>query len=339
MNEETETEGGLTVIVGADETPKVLSSDYDLPITDKGMPNLRDWVNATPKILIARRQGGIGDILNSRMLFEDIKKMAGEIPVYYAVPQKYLPLIADHPFIDGAIDVNSVINDDYSFRKDITDKCGIYESAHIPAVDKHRSDIWADYIGLTLTSHNSHISFTDAEIRRAGATIAGGLNIAIMPISAHRSKDWEINKWRKLVNAIHKETDCRIWGFHTAPLGINGVNDLIHLPLRDLMALVNQCDMIITGATSLFCLGNALHKPAVAIFGCEDLDIYGKYYPEMVGIQRHRRQGGKWLACPCWQAWKGCKIATGSSRCKGLKNITPDEVMKGFGECLKKVKR
>jgi len=361
----TLTKDGLGFRQAYNDSPESLSEfvkkpventvDYNPPLDQGGVVGrcvenpmplsgfIKDGKEADKGILIIRAQGGVGDILNTRMIFEDIKKMAGGRKVTYAVSEKYIPLLTDHPHIDKVISRYDIKKEEYAFVKDITDKCGQYEVKHIPFVDKHRADIWANYVGLDLTTHEQHISFTKEETKKAKKLMGKArLKIGIQPISSNISKDWGLVKWQELVNLIKKTyKGVEVFCYHDKPIeGLTGVTGLYNLNLREWMASVNECNVLLTVATSMFCLANGLHKPTVAIFGSEDLDIYGKYFPEMVAIQRHRKNKDGWDECPCWSAWRNCAKGSDISienqkipPC--LTSISVDEVMKGFEQCLR----
>jgi len=318
--------------------------ENELLNVEGGMPSLGLYLKQNKDIFVMRAQGGVGDILNSRMIFEDLKNLTN-MKITYAIPERYIPLVIDHPYLDEVIESDSVNVKDYLFRKDITNRCGLYENRVKPNVDKHRSDIWAEHIGLNLTNHKMHIGFYKEELKFANKVMKPyrrKMKIGIQPVSFHPSKNWEIEKWQKLIDQIKaKHKDCEIICFHDKPIALKNVVVMNNFDLREWMVVVNKCDYIITVATSMYCLANGLHKPTVAIFGCEDLDIYGKYFPEMIPIQRHRKHNDNgWGSCPCWNAWWTCTVngrkfsPTDDKPPLCLQDITVDEVMKGFEQCL-----
>jgi ADP-heptose:LPS heptosyltransferase/SAM-dependent methyltransferase len=332
--------GMVTPIIGAEIVKTAAVSPAVVFDIDSNMPPLSGWLKTKREILIVRRQGGIGDILNSRMIFEDLKKLTGA-RIVYAIPKQYIPLVIDHPFIDEVVDCDDVEYRQYSYRKDITDQCGKYEASKVPLVDKHRSDIWANYIGYELKSHNYHIRFGHSETnfaRQLMAPYKDKIKIAIQPKTSHISKDWEAVKWIRLIAALKKVYDCEVFYFNDKPVNaLRGhAHAMVGLPYRRLMAVVNQCDNVIAPAGFMFCLANALHKPTVAIFGCEDLDIYARYFPEAVKIQRHRKNENGWESCPCWSSYLGCKqfgYTDGNKIAECMSDISVAEVVAGFKLC------
>ena len=297
-------------------------------------PTLSNYLDNSNKILIIRRQGGAGDILMTRMLFFDIKRTSHGNKVYYACPKNYWPLVQDHPYIDGLLDCFTVDRNSYGYVSDLTDQCGLYETTVAPFIDKHRSDIWANHIGIKLTQHEGHLSFTEPELTQAKNRLQelnpeGKPTCVISPITAHPGKDLPLS----LVSAVCgglKDLGYLPILFHTHPIEIEGVHSIHHIGLREWMALVSLCDVGITAATATYCLLNLLHKPTVACFGCEDLEIYGRYFPEMLPVQRHRYDRNGWDNCPCWCCWQCSYKTPGKYPPACIESMTPDEVLGTF---------
>jgi len=308
-----------------------VSNSATVPIRCKGKKS---------EALIIRQQGGIGDILNTRMLFQDLKAKLRK-KITYAIPPEFFPLVADHPHIDRVVNYLETEREGFGFCKDITNKCGEYEQAKAPDVDMHRSDIWARHIGIELKHHDMLINFSREELRFASQVLENVAKpiVAIQPISFHPSKDWPLDRWQELVDAIVNDYGFGVVCFHSQSLPLRNVLMLGgNINLREWMTITSLCDYVITVATAMFCLANGLHKPTVAIFGCEDLDIYGKYFSEMIPIQRHRKNGDGWPDCPCWSAWKECKRNNGKENVfppPCLDDINVSEVIEGFKRCLK----
>ena len=103
------------------------------------------------------------------------------------------------------------------------------------------------------------------------------------------------------------------------------------------MYLVSCMDIIITPATSLFVLANLLHKPTIAIFGNEDLNVYAKYFSECIPIQRrHEIHGERWNKCPCWRS-DICQINNSNTSPACLQDITVSEVMQAIEKLINKI--
>ena len=301
--------------------------------------NIHIWKKCKDRILILRHWGGVGDILNTRMIFYDLKRTCPNYEITYAIPPNLFPLIQDHPYIDRYIDFSKVKLEEYGFYANISTVCGEYESKKVPYVDKHRSDIWANSFGLKLTRHEMDIQFDISELRWADRWWKShGLNdeivVGLAPISAHPCKNLEPEKTQELIYTLNMY-GIRVILFHNQDTPFEMCLKP-RLSLREWMVLVNKCDFIITVATSMFCLANGLHKPTIAIFGNEDLDIYGKYFPEMIPIQRHRKKDPDWQPCPCWQGLN-CKIKKGVYPPPCIQSITVGEIMNHVHKLVKRL--
>jgi ADP-heptose:LPS heptosyltransferase len=299
------------------------------------------FAKTTGRMLIRRTIGGIGDILMHRMLLQDLRSAAPGVSVSMALPKKLLSLVTDHPFIDQALRVDRVNPDDYAFVYDTTHVAGGYEYHLVRdglPVDRHRSDIWAAEMGITLTRHEMLLSFTDEERGAARDILApseGAPTVAVAPRTASPHKDWTDKAWAELLRELVAAGYHPVV-FHDKPLHkcFKGTH-ATGLSLRNWMATVDACDYVITLATGMFCLANGLHKPTLALFGCEDLEVFGRYFPEMMAIQRRAEHGSEWKGCPCWRN-ECAKLPRKSRKGNGgdashcLRSITPAEVMEAF---------
>ena len=123
--------------------------------------SIKHYWSIKDKICIYRTCGGYGDILMSRMIFEDFKKKYPHFHITYAVPQTYLEITKDHPYIDDVIDLAKLDKNQYNSIFNITHNCLRYEVSTGKDCDKNRSDIWAESFGLSLENHNMHLPNLD----------------------------------------------------------------------------------------------------------------------------------------------------------------------------------
>ena len=284
-------------------------------------------------ILVKRDVGGAGDILAHRPLFKDLRAQLHR-KVVFAVPAVYIPLVQDHPYIDRVVDSATVRKCDYAKVFSTLGKAAVYEFSKVPFVDKHRTELWAGYLGITLTSFDGHVRFTDWELDFSERFLSpfSGLKVGFMPVSSHPCKDVRREVIQEVIDQVSlRGASCFV--FHNKPLGFERSTD-VNVGIRKWMALTSRMDVVVTVATSMFHLANLLHIPTVAIFGVEDLAVFGKFFPEMVPIQRTRKDP-KWPFCPCWSGLD-CKMRVPGERdiyppaC--LRSITADEICEGVGK-------
>lgn len=280
------------------------------------------------KVLLINRLGGMGDILCARLIFEDLKQIPNLRHVTFAVPKQFLPLIKDHPFIDKKIAVESLIDvnlrQEYTFIHDLTLVCGRVEHRTLPEVTENRSDIMANSFGLQLKNHNGHLTFSNAEINFAEkflTKLGNDPKIIIAPFTADASKDLSFDLTQNLIDWCRKKGLIPIL-IYPHPLKFKHAIIPENFSIRHWMAVISKADAVVTAATATFWISHLTYRPTVAIFGCEDLRIFGKYHLNLVSIQRRAKEkikpyaniksnqdsieqhDGTWAYCPCWNARK-----------------------------------
>jgi hypothetical protein len=126
-------------------------SQYDKNVSLKQFNDIKN------KICILRSCGGFGDIINMRMIFEDIKTKYPEFHITWALPSAFFDAAKNHPFVDEIADFNNIKYNDFIEIYNLTQVCAKYEWTKGKNLDKNRSDIWAEHIGLTLENHKTHM--------------------------------------------------------------------------------------------------------------------------------------------------------------------------------------
>ena len=101
------------------------------------------------------------------------------------------------------------------------------------------------------------------------------LLIGINPGPTWRVKEWEASKWQELINKIHSEYDAVIiqFGFNTGD-GSSEYDNLTDVKLlagrlkgEELLALVTNCDLIISIDSGPVHLAGAVGTPVIGLFG------------------------------------------------------------------------
>jgi len=304
-------------------------------------PPFSEYADRAGSILIKRSIGGIGDVLCHRMLLQDLKLAAPRCRITLAVLPQHVPLVVDHPFADAAVSTETTDPSQFDAVFDTTHTAAPVEYAiatgKMAGPMPHRVDIWAEYVlGLRLAHHDGFIEFTPEEIA-AGEKVWGnappGHRVAVAPYTASKHKDWVDAMWPVVFTGL-MDRQMFPFAFHSPQTTFRGCANVPPLLLREWMAAVSQADYVITLATSMFHLANLLHKPALAIFGCEDLATFGRWFPEMVPLQR--RAGGddrRWDGCPCWRnecAKRPKERGGGHDPSECMQSFTAAEVLAGF---------
>lgn len=247
------------------------------------------------KILIYRQYGGLGDILMARMLFEDLKKIKPENKIYFACPNHLIPAVDLHPYLNGVFDFKSIKTEEF-ITFDISNVCTRYESFKGVHGDKHRSDIWAESIGISLENHNMHLSFRDDEINFAKKIIKEN-TVVIAPYSAMPSKNL-LPKHLNEICKFLKNYNLNVIGLHNKEieeLKQFNIPTLTNLTIREWMSVINECSYVISVDTAAFHMANGLNKPTVGIFSWANGKLYSKYHNNAIIVQLNLSEN-----CPCY---------------------------------------
>lgn len=270
------------------------------------------------KFLIKRKIGGLGDIFMHRMIFEDIKTQTNK-KILFSCPKQYHEAIQDHPYIDEILDIDC--DENYIFKFDTTNACNEYELKTAPNVDKHRSDIWAEHCGFTLQNHNMHIKLTEKEIIW-GRNQIPNKSVLFMPISKMSSKNLDDDQIFPVINYLEK-SGFFVFALHEKPLKFTTIHNV---NLRQWMSIIYNVDYVISVDTAVLHCAGGMNKKMVGIFCWSDGKILGKYYKNMVLVQKHRDEIEWCGPCHIFSSCPKSKLA----RKPCITEITSDMIIKGF---------
>lgn len=298
-------------------------------------PSLNKLLDKMNKILIYRKWGGVGDIINTRPLFKNIIKHYPHLNITYAIPIQYIDLVNDIEYIDRIIDIKQVDINEYGYVSDISSDCGKYENIKAPYVDKHRTEIWSEIsIGLPINEpyfkfnlDNSFINYCKDKLKNI---YDEKIKIAIFPRSASRSKDLPNDILFQLVDLFKQDNltpciidNCKSISNLTVPF-------LYNLNLKEFIYTTSLFDYIISVDTGAFHLSSALEIPTVGIFTWTDSKILSKYHKKVELVQKHRDDQNGLSHCPCWN-WVCCECKEKPQfPLKCMKLITANEIYQKF---------
>lgn len=297
---------------------------------------LRQYYDKRNTVLIYRRNGGLGDILAHRMLFEDIKLINPDAYVVFACPAKYHQCVEDHPFIDELKDSELVDPSQYMLTYDTSSACMRHELTMAPFSDKNRSDIWANHCGIKLQNHNMHLNIDQnqlMEVQRTLDLIREGKPTALFtPISAMYNKNllpWQM----EVVIKKLRDSGFFVYGSHIRPIDTFTELDVPILKgnIKKWMAIVAAADCVVTVDTAAVHMAGGLGKPTTAIFTFTDGKVYTRYYSNCVLVQKHR-DNGDWDCGPCYN-WAVCPKSNANPK-PCLKEITPQMLVDGIDTML-----
>lgn len=291
------------------------------------------------KVLIRRRAGGFGDILMQRMMFEDFNKTGLEIT--FSCPHSFIELARHHPY-STAVELSSVKEEDFGTVIDITSPCRAYEMKYAPP-KKHRSDIWAEFCGVTLTNHNMFLSARQEALESCKQQLEV-INPDKKPIVllATKSTNDEFGIGKSLMD--HQVSELVQWIRNNGMLPVSvhdvtqdiytilGVNQFA-LRVSEWVALVSLADYVLSVDTGTFHMAGGLKKPLVGVFTFTDGKVYGKYY-DFILVQKHR-DNGNWDCGPCFLQGL-CPKEQRSCQKPCLTQLSGGEIIQGLYSAIKK---
>lgn len=266
---------------------------------------LREFHNKRNKILIWHDKGGLGDVLMQRMLFDDFKAICPEAELIFACLPEYMDAAKDHPCISAVIDSRTVDPNDYCIHYNtcvsIADR---YENNNSPFCLEHRSDIWAKYCGVELTSHEMNFHLNEDILIQCNKKMRSMFDnskpiVLFCPVSKMVVKSLLPFQ----IEAIFEATkEYNLIGLHTKEipdLTRLGVPGIYQASLKEWMAYIASADYVISVDTAAFHMAGGLKKPLVGIFTFADGKAYGKHF-DFVLVQKHR-DNGNWDCGPCFK--------------------------------------
>lgn len=306
------------------------------PVRLKRTLNIKEFCEKRNKILIVRGVGGLGDILMHRMIFEDFKITMPDAEVYFACPQQYHDAVKDHPFVNKILGTENIDRESYMVSYNTSTACGRYEMKIAPLSDLHRSDIWANHCGLSLTRHDMHFRLTEEEIKTGKELIESkrdrdGPIVILSPVSAMANKNLWDQQLLGVVAGLHKR-NCCVVALHSTPLYPLVKNDVpffSKLNLRHWLAVIHEADYVVSVDTATFHCAGGMRKPVVGIYTFVNGKTYSKYYPTAEIVQGPCPFGHtgcyNWTICPKTDKLKPC-----------LLGLTAESVLSGVDKMLEK---
>jgi len=285
------------------------------------------------KICIMRKLGGFGDILMITPSLRGIKARYPDCHLTFALPidldGQYLDSVKYNPYIDAIVPWPSVQQQDYDVFIDVTMSCLKYEKPLTRPPS--RIDLFAEAIGVELQDYIPIYIITEEE-RRWASSLKERWNLPIgtgpLPNTTYvgvqyksqgDKRNWEAKKVKALIGLLtYHIPNCVVvlfMGHDPLPnWKIRNCIELRGFRWREVAAIADGMDVMVTHDSGMLHLAAALNKKTVAIFGSTPSASRSDRYPTVVPVEDNT------LVCrPCW--YGKCDFNT---MC--LKNISEQQV-------------
>ena len=263
---------------------------------------IAEYYKKKNKILLNQKLGGLGDVFLCRMLIKQIKKQANECTIDFSCQSQYFDAINDHPLINNVFDAKKVDTSQYGLELDFcVKKSNEIETIESSNGQRSRAEIWADRYNIK--RNFDMMLHVDENVKdKISHRIKRNKNklIGFCPVSKMAAKTLTKDQ-QKLILNILKSYDLDVIGIHNKKLESfdeEYTPNITDLSIKELIALVDCCDYVISVDTSCFHIAGGLEKPLVGIFTYTDGYLYGKHYEKVI-VQKHKRFDTNWECGPC----------------------------------------
>lgn len=310
---------------------------------NKNITSLKDFNELHNKICILRSCGGLGDIINMRMIFADIKNQYPEFEITWGLPNNYFPAAEKHPYVDKIESYSAINPKDFIQVYNLTNICTRYEWAKGKENDKNRADIWSDHIGVKIHDHKTYMPNYSSEFEKIKIKLISlGWDqkkkiVLFAPRSAIAVKNL-LDFQCAFIKKITQEFFLVI--LHSFP-----ILDLVHInipmltgiSIREAMAAVQFSDLVVSTDTGLLHVAGGYGKHGLGLFCYTDGYLIAKYYPTIVIVQRHYKEE-KGYCGPC-NNFKNCKETDDPIVKPCLSTITNKMIEEGWMKMLENYSR
>ena len=293
------------------------------------------FVHRTPRILVTRAMGGIGDIL---MMTPGLRALAAKYPqakIDFAIPKSFHSIVEGLPGVQ-VLDIHEDPIDLSAYNRwiNLTDcPAARVESRQYPDVKRNRIESFAKAMGVSKWRLKLNRRFVPVyqikeDERKWARARMMELNpedrtvIGIQPYSADSYKNWPY--MRDLVKRL-SETYCVLIFHHEALDEFEGshVHKIVE-PLRRSISLASLCDWLVVVDSSFLHISAAIGIPTIALFGPTSGKVFCRYYNNVKYLTPSKP------AFPCYPCWrnehKPCHLTNGrESIC--LRTITVEDVL------------
>lgn len=174
-------------------------------------------------------------------------------------------------------------------------------------------------------------AFADGFLAEHGSG-AGARLVAIHPFSSHPQKPWHEDDFIAVANALQERHGCRIvlfGGKRDVDLGAYMAERIRPAPvsaigrtgLRQTMALLSKCSLLVCNDSGIMHLAAALDVPLVALFGPSPPDVFGPWG------RRCRVLSKRFQCSPCRQKFFTECEPSPRGRPMCIESITKEEVL------------
>ena len=227
------------------------------------------------KCAIIRKHPHIGDFL---MMTPAIRELSKEYIINLVVPKEFKEVFYNLYYVHEIFEIENIFDvktKDYDRIFEVNDYEYNYEYLMQPLITKNRVELFCESMGIEKVNSKLDIILTKKEIEWAKnfLTQRGDINrktIILAIKSTSESRDWNLNKWKLLINNLKKLKFNLVVVDKTVHWNDEEIFFFNNHSVRELFAITSISDYIICNDSSLLHIGSALNKKTLGIFGPTD---------------------------------------------------------------------
>ena len=240
-----------------------------------------------PVILIRRDSFGLGDVVTTLGLVQDLRNKYPSSKIVYHIRESYREILERHPAIDLIIIKPQPFDDCFTVELSRPCPSSLFESKNMPYIDKSRIDLWKESIGLSSdTKPKLYLSDNEREWGKSFVEDRkGGLVL-------RTSENWRNYPSNKVLVEKLKDYGVILIDHQANPFDVKSTNGL---NIRQHMSVIDSLKVIITPDTAWLHVAGALDKKIISLFGSVDPKYRSEPYNaiSLTGECPYERQ-------PCW---------------------------------------
>ncbi len=270
-------------------------------------------------VLVIRSLGGIGDVLMCTPLLQQIKSIAPQAHLTFAVEMHasddYYQILKNAPFIDQIADARLVERSKYDCWVDLTSVCISYERQGLPP--RNRINLFADAAGVKL---DRMLPWYRVEPGEVFGRDREPMLVTLQGNAAEDKRSWPVRRVEELL-LLGKKHNIRFLCMDKGVTGSN-VTNISHLGIREKAAAIAASDLFVGPDSGPMHLAGALSVPSIVLFGSTPPEARINHYPT------HQAITNTTLGClGCW--YQECNY-----KFKCMSTITAEMVMNKILEML-----
>jgi len=256
------------------------------------------------EILLLESSGGLGDVLAATSVIKGLAERYKNIAIVLVTKKSAFPLLQNNPYLRQFFSFSPGMDTfDYLLSFDVSFVCSEWESRAFPIINKTRAEILWDYFELPGNCCKPIYCVTEQEKEEANLfleskKLKNKKLVGITLRSAALYKDYPIQKYREVVSLLQEKKDIHFLIFdETLPVfwPYKNYTNVCNQALRDVAALLEKCNCLITVDSGLLHLAIAVGTKLIFLYGISSLRAR-THFVEAINITTDG------LDCvPCWR--------------------------------------